>query len=130
VLRVGLVGYGYWGPNYARLLRESERAVLTWCCDLSSAALTAAKQPDPAIKTTPHLDELLEAPDCDAVIVIVPTSRHYLVAKRVIEAGKHLLVGKPLADERTSAQFAQAAEARWDDADGRSLIASTGTPRR
>jgi len=97
VLRVGLVGYGYWGPNYARLLRETERACLTWCCDLSADALSAAKEGDPALKTTQRLDELLAAADCDAVIVVVPTVRHYDVASRVIASGKHLLVEKPLA---------------------------------
>ncbi len=96
MLRVGLVGYGYWGPNYARLLRESGRATLSWCCDLSESARAAAKQHDPAVKTTSNLDELLEANDCDAIIVVVPTVHHYAVTKHIIEAGKHVLVEKPL----------------------------------
>jgi len=97
VVRVGLVGYGYWGPNYARTFRETDRAMLTWVCDLSTEALRKAKERDPAVKVTLNLADVLNANDCDAVIVAVPTRHHFRVAERVLSARKPVLIEKPLA---------------------------------
>ncbi|MBV8364062.1 MAG: Gfo/Idh/MocA family oxidoreductase [Candidatus Eremiobacteraeota bacterium] len=111
MIRLGLVGYGYWGPNYARIIEELPDATLTWCADVSETARAAAHSAYPQTRVTPHYQELLDAPDCDAVIVAAPTRYHFEIARDAFDARKHLLVEKPLTDSfATAAQLADLAD--------------------
>ena len=96
VLRIGIIGLGYWGPNYARVVTELPGAQLAWVCDASEAALESVSARYPARATTDP-DELFAADDVDAVIVATPTSTHAALSIRALGAGKHVLSEKPLA---------------------------------
>lgn len=93
---VGIVGLGYWGPNHVRVLQESEEAVLRWICDTDPRRVDRLGRRTVAATTT-DLDHILSDPCTDAVIVATPISTHYELARRCLEAGKHVLVEKPLA---------------------------------
>jgi predicted dehydrogenase len=99
MIRFGLVGIGYWGPNYARVLSELPDASFEYAHDLSRDALALVEQRWPSVHTTTDLDELL-ASDVDAVIVSTPTVTHFELVKKALAAGKHVLAEKPLATSR------------------------------
>ena len=108
-LSVGLVGIGYWGPNYARILTEGSGTEFDWAHDLSAGSLEIVRQRWPHTRTTTNLDDVLDS-DVEAVIVATPTVTHYEIASRALEAGKHVLCEKPLAMTRRECdQLAQAA---------------------
>jgi predicted dehydrogenase len=90
------VGLGYWGPNHLRVIEESESAALRWICDSEASRVERFAARTRAESTT-ELDRMLDDPRTDAVIVATPISTHYEIARRCLEAGKHVLVEKPLA---------------------------------
>jgi predicted dehydrogenase len=94
VTKVGLVGLGYWGPNLAR--NFDNLADLAWLCDLDEEHRNAFAPRYPGATVTGDYDELL-ASDVDAVVIATPVPTHYELAKRALEAGKHVLVEKPPA---------------------------------
>ena len=108
VARIGVVGLGYWGPNIARNVAENPRAELAWLCDRSPDALTAAAARHPQARTTASYEDMLNDPQLDAVAIVTPVSTHYDLASAALEAGKHVLVEKPLA--ASSAQAARLIE--------------------
>jgi predicted dehydrogenase len=97
VLRVGLIGLGYWGPNHARVLSELPETELVAAGDVSERATAFVRARYPSTRTTLDPYELIEAPDIDAVVVATPTSTHYSLTLAALEAGKHVLCEKPLA---------------------------------
>jgi predicted dehydrogenase len=99
---VGLVGLGYWGPNHLRVLQDSEQAGLRWLCDIDPVRLERFGRRTTA-DTTTELDRLLDDPGTDAVILSTPISTHHELALRCLEAGKHVMVEKPLATTREDA---------------------------
>lgn len=96
-LRVGLIGLGYWGPNFARIANEHGDVVLAWCCDRSEKALELAERRFPHVRRTTELADVLGDESVDAVIIATPTGTHAAIAVAALEAGKHILVEKPLA---------------------------------
>ena len=96
-MRAGIVGLGYWGPNIARNLADCERAELTWLCDGREDVLQAAARRHPQAATTTSFEEMLAAPDLDAVAIVTPVATHFDLAMAALEAGKHVLVENPLA---------------------------------
>ena len=108
--RVALAGLGYWGPNLAR--NFDELAELSWLCDASPDALERFTTRYPRARSTTDFDELLGDPELDAVVVATPAVTHYELAKRALEAGKHVLVEKPPAMNAVEAEdLVTAAEA-------------------
>ena len=109
-VRVGVVGFGYWGPNLVRNLDRLGDALLVAACDTSQASLAKLSGLYPGVATTTDLDELLAAHDLDAVVVATSAPSHFAVAKKVIEAGLHCFVEKPLtltsADAETLVRLA------------------------
>jgi predicted dehydrogenase len=106
------VGLGYWGPNLARNFDRLPDAELTWLCDASGEALERWGAAFPSARTTTRLDELLGDDSLDAVVVATPVPTHAELALRVIEAGKHCFVEKPLArTEEEAARVLEAAQA-------------------
>jgi predicted dehydrogenase len=97
VLRVGLVGLGYWGPNHARVVTELPDTELVAAADASARAIRLVQARYPAVRTTLDPSQVIEAPDVDAVILATPTSTHFSLALAALEAGKHVLCEKPLA---------------------------------
>ncbi len=95
--RVGVVGLGYWGPNLARNFDRLADAELAYCCDLDEANLAKARADHPGAVVTNDLDELLADESLDAVVVATSVPTHYALGKRVLEAGKHAFIEKPIA---------------------------------
>lgn len=98
-IRIALVGYGYWGPNYARILTESPDTVVKVICDTQADKLERASSRFPLIETSCNLDEVLRRNDIDAVVVSTPASTHHEVTRLALESERHVLVEKPLALE-------------------------------
>lgn len=96
-LRVGIVGLGYWGPNLLRVLMDQEQAELAWLCDTDGQRLGRAARRCPAANTSQRFEDLLEDASLDAVFIATPVFTHADLAMRALEAGKHVLVEKPLA---------------------------------
>ena len=94
---VGVVGLGYWGPNLARNFDRLPGAELAWLCYSSEEALQRWGRAFPAARATSRLDDLLDDASLDAVVVATPVSTHAELALRVLAAGKHCFVEKPLA---------------------------------
>lgn len=101
---VGVVGLGYWGPNLARNFDRLPGAELTWLCDASDDALARWSAAFPTARTTASLDELLSDDALEAVAVATPVPTHAELAIRVLEAGKHCFVEKPLARSEQEAE--------------------------
>lgn len=97
MVRVGIIGYGYWGPNVARIINESSDSKLIYCADLSNKALGEIKQRYKEIKTTKNYQDILHDPSIDAVFVVTPTRTHFNIAKDCLLSKKHVFVEKPLA---------------------------------
>lgn len=93
--RIGIAGYGYWGPNVARNFSGIERAELAAICDSSSSALARCKRQHPGVQLTAKFSDLLAMEDLDAIAVITPVASHYTLAKAALSAGKHVFVEKP-----------------------------------
>jgi predicted dehydrogenase len=108
-VRIGVVGLGYWGPNIARNLDAIPGCELAWCCDTSSEARARIAERFPGVAVAEDVGELLADPTLDAVAITTPVATHGELASRVLEAGKHCFVEKPLAQSVAAAEAAVAA---------------------
>lgn len=99
MIRVGVIGYGYWGPNLVRNFFEAPEAQVASVSDLREDRLALVASRYPTVKTTRDFRELIEDPSIDAVAIATPVSTHYDLALRALQAGKHVLVEKPLASD-------------------------------
>jgi predicted dehydrogenase len=112
VTRIGVIGLGYWGPNYARVLHELGRAELVWACDARPEALDLMRTRYPGVKLSTDAEELVSDPSLEAIVVATPTSTHAELTTAALAAGKHVLCEKPLAF--TVAECDQAIDAAED----------------
>jgi predicted dehydrogenase len=96
-IRVGVAGYGYWGPNLVRNFSEVPGSAVCAVSDLRPERLAEAKARYPAIRLMNDAHALIEDPAIDAVIIMTPISTHFDLVRRALKAGKHVLVAKPLA---------------------------------
>jgi predicted dehydrogenase len=108
-LRVGVAGLGYWGPNIARNLAALPGVELVWCCDALEANRDRVAPMFPTARFTADLDEVLADETVDAVALATPVPTHAALAQRVLQAGKHCFVEKPLAQSAADAEAAVAA---------------------
>lgn len=99
MLRVGLIGYGYWGPNLFRNLRASSQCELVAVADLQPDRLAHAASQLPGLKTTTDANDLISDPTLDALFIATPASSHYALASAAIRAGKHVLIEKPVCTD-------------------------------
>ena len=111
-MRVALIGFGYWGPNYARVLNDLGDAELRLVCDRSEDRLAIVRQRYHAVDTCTDLAELFARDDIDAVVIATPASTHHALAVRALDAGLHVLVEKPMSLDVAGAEDAAAAAAR------------------
>jgi predicted dehydrogenase len=103
MIKVGIIGLGYWGPNLARVLNQTPRCEFTSCCDLDPERLEKTTRQYPGLKGYRRAEDLLES-DVDAVAIATPISTHYDVVRKALHSGKHVLVEKPLADNTARAR--------------------------
>jgi predicted dehydrogenase len=112
-ITVGVVGLGYWGPNLARVFADLSQVELRWLCDASPEIQLAMRTRYPGVRTTPELDDLLGDELLDAVVIATPVATHFELARRVLEADKHVFVEKPLAlSSAQGEELVRLAEAR------------------
>jgi predicted dehydrogenase len=109
VLRIGVVGLGYWGPNLARNFNAIPGCELAWLCDASPDALARVGASFPAARLARDVAEVLADRTVDAVALATPVATHADLAVRVLDAGKHCFVEKPLAQTVADAERAVAA---------------------
>ena len=96
MIRVGVIGYGYWGPNLVRNFAEAAGAQVTAVADRRPERLAQAQARYPAIRVTrDHLD-VINDPAVDAIAIATPVSSHFDLALAALRAGKHVLVEKPM----------------------------------
>jgi predicted dehydrogenase len=96
-LEFAVVGLGYWGPSLLRALVETPGVEVSWICDRDVDRVKRYRQRYPGISATRNIDDVLEDPDVDAVVLATPVFTHSELASRALEAGKHTFVEKPLA---------------------------------
>lgn len=113
MIRFGVLGYGYWGPNIVRNLQMLDEAEVVAICDNSPAALRRAKQLYPGVRLTSDCDELVRSTDIDAIAIITPVWTHFKFAKSALCQGKHVFVEKPFtATSEEAEQLIGLAESR------------------
>ncbi|MBA2354755.1 MAG: Gfo/Idh/MocA family oxidoreductase [Acidobacteria bacterium] len=103
-VRVGVVGYGYWGPNVTRNLYALEACEVVMLADRNPAALQKARRTYPSLAVTTDPAEVLTAPDIDAVAIVTPVWTHYELARTALEHGKHVFVEKPFTSSSSQAE--------------------------
>src|SRR5271156_7049462 len=90
MLKIGVIGYGYWGPNIVRNFHGQQRSRVVSVCDKNPNSLQRVRQAFPDIQTTSDCVELLTSPEIDAVAVVTPVWTHFELAKTALESGKHV----------------------------------------
>jgi predicted dehydrogenase len=104
VVNVGVIGYGYWGPHLVRNLSELPNCRVAMLADLEASRREQAARRYPGLRTTADAGDLFAAADLDAVVIATPICTHFDLARRALEAGKHCLVEKPLAEHADEAR--------------------------
>jgi predicted dehydrogenase len=112
VVRVAIIGAGAWGINHVRAFARAPGARVVLVCDPDEAARRRAEALVPGVPTAANLGEALAAADVDAVVLATPAVQHADQARAALEAGKHVLVEKPLALRASDAERVVAAAAR------------------
>src|SRR5580765_3690848 len=96
-IRLALIGFGHWGPNYARVLSELPHAELTLICEPHPARLRVARERYRGIGTCERLDDVFANAEVDAVVIAPPPSTHAAMVRAALHSGRHVLVEKPMA---------------------------------
>jgi len=104
IIRIGVVGYGYWGPNIVRNLCSLDKVKLVSVCDLNEQSLERVKESYPSVDVTTDYNEIVSAADIDAVAVITPVSTHFELAQKALQNGKHVFVEKPFTSTVSQAE--------------------------
>jgi len=99
MIRVGVIGCGYWGPNLIRNFMMCPEAELVWACDLDDKRIERALSPYPGVKRTTNLGDVLADDGVDAIAIATPVHTHFPIGKACLESGKHVLMEKPLASD-------------------------------
>ena len=104
MIRIGVIGYGYWGPNIVRNLHGLDSTRVELIVDQSPSALARARKAYPNVATASDAAELLCSPKIDAVAIVTPVWTHYELAKRALENGKHVFIEKPFTSNSSQAE--------------------------
>ncbi len=113
MLRVGVIGYGYWGPNIVRNFHSLQNCKLVAVCDKNPKALRRLQGSTLGVEATLDARDIYASNDIDAVAVVTPVSTHYELARKALENGKHVFVEKPFtATSAEAEELIELAEAR------------------
>jgi predicted dehydrogenase len=104
MIGVGVIGYGYWGPNLVRNFAENRDTRVIAVSDFSADRLALASRRYPGIDTSSDANELIADARVDAVVIATPVSTHYDLAKRALQSGKHVLLSKPMVSSADEAR--------------------------
>lgn len=104
LIRVGVIGYGYWGPNVVRNLHGLENCQIVAISDKNPAALRRASQVYPGVELTTDCSDLLTSAQIDAIAVVTPVWTHFELAKSALQNGKHVFVEKPFTSTPQQAE--------------------------
>jgi predicted dehydrogenase len=105
MISIGVIGYGYWGPNLVRNFVETTGARVGAVADLDPAKLAVVQKRYPGVKTTTNFMELLHDPEIDAIAVATPVHTHFELGLAALRAGKHLWLEKPMTETSQQAQL-------------------------
>ncbi|MBU3916652.1 Gfo/Idh/MocA family oxidoreductase, partial [bacterium] len=104
-MNIAVIGYGYWGPNLVRNFSWLENTNVKYVCDLDENRLKKVSNMFPNVKiTTSDYQVVLDDPDVTAIAISTPVNTHFSIAKAALEAGKHVLIEKPMTDNVKKAQ--------------------------
>lgn len=104
MIRIGVIGYGYWGPHLVRNFHNLDGCEVTVVCDKNGEALRRAKRAYPGVQVTSDMGEVLSATNVDAMAVVTPVWTHFELAKAALENGKHVFVEKPFTSTVAQAE--------------------------
>ena len=104
MIKLGVIGYGYWGPNIVRNFAGHQDCQVVAVCDTNSGALARVLGRHPGVQVTTDVDVIITSSEIDAVAIVTPVSSHYELAKRALENGKHVFVEKPFTATAAQAE--------------------------
>src|SRR5262249_51244021 len=104
VINIGVIGYGYWGPNLVRNFSELADARMHTVADLNPKALETVKKRYPATNVTTDVQAMIRDPEIDAVAIATPVSTHFSLAMAALKAGKHVWLEKPMTETSMQAR--------------------------
>lgn len=104
MIKIGLIGYGYWGPNLARNFSQHPEVELCSICDASSKRLEVAALLYPQVRLVNNVKDFLANPSLDAVAIATPVATHYELARKVLQGGRHLWLEKPMTERVDQAE--------------------------
>ncbi|MBD3244156.1 MAG: gfo/Idh/MocA family oxidoreductase [Chitinivibrionales bacterium] len=102
MIQVGVIGYGYWGPNIVRNFRQTDGLQVVAICDRDRSTHQRIQRENPGVEVTNDCDSIIKSPRIDAIAIVTPVSTHYDLALSALRQGKHVFVEKPMT--QTSAQ--------------------------
>ena len=104
LVKFGVVGYGYWGPNVVRNLDQLEGSAVVAVCDKSPTARKRIQKSYPHVKVISETADLMSSTDVDAIAIVTPVWTHYELTKAALENGKHVFVEKPFTSDSAQAE--------------------------
>jgi predicted dehydrogenase len=104
MLRIGVIGYGYWGPNVVRNFNSTDGAKVVSVCDIDRKSLGRVRKMYTNIKLCVNVGDVLKSEDIDAVAIVTPVSTHFELAKKALHNGKHVFVEKPFTSNFRQAE--------------------------
>ena len=104
MINVGIIGYGYWGPNLARNFNENPSTAVSYVCDLDDSRLKYSRIKNPNIKTTSDYKDVLNDADIQLIAISTPVSSHFRLAMDALKSGKHVLLEKPMTSNAAHAE--------------------------
>ena len=97
MVRIAVIGCGYWGPNLIRNFNSLSKCTVKIACDIDRGRLSHMESLYPGITTTTEFDEVIKDPEIDAIAIATPVRFHYDMGKQCLQAGKHAFIEKPMA---------------------------------
>jgi predicted dehydrogenase len=104
MIKIGVIGYGYWGPNLVRTFAEAQHGTVAAVSDLDPKKLAQVNKRYPAVRTTSNFQDLLRDPEIDAVAIATPVSTHFEFGMAALKAGKHVWLEKPMTETSLQAR--------------------------